>query len=114
MVELAIILPALLLLTVGVLDIGRGFSTYLALTNGAREGARWLSLHSTDTSGALQRVYREAAQEGLGAADLTVNVTTGGSGQIAAVRVRYDFQLLLGLLPRADLPIDITVSMVIL
>ena len=39
MVEFALILPVFLLLTVGIVDLARMFSTYGALIDGVREGA---------------------------------------------------------------------------
>jgi hypothetical protein len=38
-VEFALILPLMLLLTIGVVDLARIFSSYIALTDGVREGA---------------------------------------------------------------------------
>jgi hypothetical protein len=43
-VEFALILPLLALLTVGIVDLGRVFYTYEALANAAREGARFCAL----------------------------------------------------------------------
>ena len=39
MVEFALLLPVLLLLTVGMVDLARVFSSYIALTDGVREAA---------------------------------------------------------------------------
>jgi len=43
LVEFALILPILLLLVLGALDIGRIITTKIAVTNAAREGANYLS-----------------------------------------------------------------------
>lgn len=43
-VEFAIICSILLLLTVGLIDVGRAFYQYNALSAGARYGARWASV----------------------------------------------------------------------
>lgn len=43
LVEFALILPILLLLILGALDIGRIITTKIAVTNAAREGANFLS-----------------------------------------------------------------------
>ncbi len=40
MVELALVLPVLLLLLLGTVEFGRFFGTYLSLQHAAREGAR--------------------------------------------------------------------------
>jgi Flp pilus assembly protein TadG len=42
-VEFAIILPVFLMLTLGVVDMARVFTTYISLTNAVREGALFLS-----------------------------------------------------------------------
>jgi Flp pilus assembly protein TadG len=48
MVELAIILPVLLMLVVGIIEFGRAYSTQVAIQAAAREGARELALGQPD------------------------------------------------------------------
>ena len=45
-VEMALILPVLLLLVGGIIDFGRAFNAQMTLTQAAREGARMQSLLS--------------------------------------------------------------------
>jgi Flp pilus assembly protein TadG len=45
LVEFVLLLPILLLLVFGALDVGRLFSIKIQLTNAAREGANYLSRH---------------------------------------------------------------------
>ena len=45
-IELALILPALLFIVFGIVNFGILFYDYLIVTNAAREGARWASIHS--------------------------------------------------------------------
>ena len=40
LVEFALVLPVLILVIFGVLELGRAFFAYIAITNAAREGAR--------------------------------------------------------------------------
>ena len=40
MVEFALLLPLFVLVIVGIFDLGRAFFAYIAISNGAREGAR--------------------------------------------------------------------------
>ena len=47
-VEMAIVLPLLLLLIAGIIDFGRLMFTQAEVTNAAREGARMVSLNYTD------------------------------------------------------------------
>lgn len=53
LVELALILPVLMLVLVGIFDFGRAFYAYNALSNAAREGARYGTVHpeNTDSDG---------------------------------------------------------------
>ena len=44
-VELAIVLPVLLLVLGGIIDFGRAFTTQMAVTQAAREGARMVALN---------------------------------------------------------------------
>jgi Flp pilus assembly protein TadG len=44
-VELAIILPLLLIILLGIIDFGRVFYAYVTVTNASREGARYGALH---------------------------------------------------------------------
>jgi len=45
LVELALILPVFILVLVGILDFGRAFYAYNAISNAAREGARYGTVH---------------------------------------------------------------------
>lgn len=80
-VEMVLILPILLLLVVGALEFGRLFFTKIALTNAAREGAYYLSLHpedKTNCSGSecfqttRQAVTDEANNSGLTISCITI------------------------------------------
>ena len=48
MVEMALVLPILLILIGGIVDFGWLFYNQLSLTNAAREGARYAAIHYTD------------------------------------------------------------------
>ena len=49
LIEFALVLPVLLLLIIGAMDIGRMFFTKIVLTNAAREGANYLALNKDDS-----------------------------------------------------------------
>jgi Flp pilus assembly protein TadG len=64
MVETAICIPLLLVLMVGIFEVGRAYETWQVLTNAAREGARMAVLPSgsaADTT-ALVRQYMSNGQ----------------------------------------------------
>lgn len=73
-VEFALTIPILLLLMIGVLDVGRGFQAYVSLGNAVREAAREAALHGADAS----------AEWGPTAND--ANVVTAVRGRIAGIR----------------------------
>lgn len=117
-VELALMLPFLLMLVLGVLDIGRGFSTYIALTNAAREGARWLTIYPDDVDGAYGRIYGEAGRAGVDNGEILVGLdplkSRYGAGDEVTVDIRYDHQLLFGALDASSIPFRVKVTMVVL
>lgn len=46
--EFAIVLPVLLIIIIGLFDVGRAFFTLIVVTNASREGARYLSIYPQD------------------------------------------------------------------
>ena len=125
--EFALILPILFLIVFGVLDLGRIFFETIGLTNAAREGARYLTLHPDDVSNALgtflgakAAAIDEANYSGITVSDSQVTVTCSNvdsddfcdSGTPATVTVTHNFDLILGwVLPS---PITITRSAVMI
>ncbi len=73
MVELAVVLPVLILLAIGVMDYGRVFFTSIAVSNAARAGAEWgaqrLGVNSDKFTEMADFAKLEGAQAG------TINVT---------------------------------------
>lgn len=59
-VELALVLPLMVLILLIIVDFGRVFTTYVAVANAAREGARYCALHPGDTAGTQSRVRGES------------------------------------------------------
>lgn len=95
LVELALCLPLLILILLGVLDFGRVFNAYIVITNAARNGAYYGSMHSLDTNGITQRVIDEAAGSGVTLSSDNVSVSSSGEvGTPISVTVSYDFPLL--------------------
>ena len=80
LLEMALIIPILLVLIIGALEFGRLFFTKIVLTNAAREGAYYLTTHPDDydsgTDSAPNTVIAaqaEAADSGI--PDITVDIT---------------------------------------
>lgn len=61
LVEMALALPVLLMLLLGAADLGRAYYAYVAITNAAREGARYGASNPGDPSGIIRRVQNEVA-----------------------------------------------------
>ena len=60
LLETALVIPLLILMVVGVADLGRAFQTHITLLNAAREGARY-AVRDSDPVAIAQRVVAEAA-----------------------------------------------------
>lgn len=80
LIEMALLLPLLLVLIIGALEFGRLFFTHIVITNAAREGAFYLSTHADDydsgTGNAPKTVLAaEAEAANSGVSTITVTVT---------------------------------------
>jgi Flp pilus assembly protein TadG len=78
--EFLILLPVMLLLLFGALELGRAASLRMALGDGAWRAARYLSIHSPyDDAGARDIVLNTVQANALGGAqNITVTVTDDG------------------------------------
>jgi Flp pilus assembly protein TadG len=115
LVEFALSLIVLLVLFLGIIDLGRVFTTYIVITNAAREGAWYGSMHPTDTAGIVDHVVQEAQGSGitLTAANVTIS-SSQVSGTPLNVTVHYDFALLTFIIPgRQTIQLQYTAEMVI-
>jgi Flp pilus assembly protein TadG len=102
--EVAMTLPILVLVAVGLFEFGRAFQTWQVLTNAAREGAR-LAVTPNATNGTVEQRVRDYMQNGqlplYGSASvavdrnatLTVNGTPESASQIT-VDYPFDFVVL--------------------
>lgn len=55
LVEVAMLMPVLVLILAGILDLGRAYMTLVALNDAAAEGAAYAALHPTYTTQIVQR-----------------------------------------------------------
>ena len=88
LVELALVLPILVLLVFGVVEFGRAYNAQVTLTHAAREGARVLAL--TRDAGAAETAAVGAATS-LDPAQLSVSTDPCNPGQPTAVELTYAF-----------------------
>ena len=63
-IEFALLLPILLLLVLGAMDIGRLFYMKIVITNAAREGAYYLSIFPEDAADSYTGTYLAIEEEG--------------------------------------------------
>lgn len=95
LVELALVLPILLLVLMAIVDFGRVFHGHLAVTAAARQAGREASLGRTDAE--ITSRARSAAAP-LAASDLVVQVTPAFSLRLAGtaieVTVTYPMDIL--------------------
>jgi len=104
-IEIAFAAPILLLILATIIDMGRVIDGYIAITNGAREGARYGSLHPTDWGTIAIRTVNEANGSSMGITgvqvqvdNVTVSFPAGGAyaGNPIRVTVVYDLPLYFG------------------
>ena len=75
MVEFALILPIVVLLIAGLFDLGRAFFAVITISNAAREGARYGTLHPADTQGICDASWREVQSSGIILNNITVSIS---------------------------------------
>jgi Flp pilus assembly protein TadG len=97
LLEAAITIPMLLLISVGIFEFGRAWQTWQVLTNAAREGAR-LAVLPDPTAGVPETRAREymAAGQLPGAATASVDVNRSASmtvngAPVSASQVTIDY-----------------------
>jgi hypothetical protein len=116
-VEFALLLPILILILVGVFDLGRAFHALITITNAAREGARYGTLHASDEDGMVQAAVNEAAGSGIDIIANDVIVTCAKDdgrcvrGGALTVTVPYTFESILNLFIPATIDMQRTIVM---
>ncbi len=99
LVEMAILLPVLLVLVVGVVEVANGINTYITIVNSARDGARLASKGAASDAAIKSLVIaetdrlRDPVQSNN---DITVDRTLVDGVDAVKVTVCNDHTLLLG------------------
>jgi len=116
LLETAFLLPVLLLILAGALDLGRVFNAYIVLTNAAREGARYGTLHPTDLTGIRYWAKIEAQSGGITLQDAAITITTTGApGTPIQVDIDYELPVIMtGILGITTVPIQGSIQMPVL
>lgn len=112
-VELAIILPILVLLVFGALEFGRVFNAWIIVTQASRDGARVASVRCPQDAGCSSAVQTRvnSSLSGLDLADSRMTVSGGPytSGDAVSVRVEHDVNLVVPLISAFFSGGDVTV-----
>ena len=90
LVEMALILPILILLVFGITEFGRVFSTHLIVNHSAREGARQATVGASDA--VIKAKVKDSAlilDNSLLAITITPNEATRKKGESVKVKVTY-------------------------
>jgi Flp pilus assembly protein TadG len=93
-VEMALVMPVLLLLVLGIIDVGRLVSTQVAVQDAAQEGALFAAFAPSSYSTVRDRVKTTADDLGVATNDVQVTCPEGNDGDRIDVTVGYDFDLL--------------------
>ena len=107
LVELALVLPILVLLVFGIVEFGRAYNAQVTLTHAAREGARVLAL--TRDAGAAETAAVGAATS-LDPAQLSVTSDSCDPGLPTQVTLSYDFTYDIPLLGSDTLTLTLTLT----
>ena len=97
LIEIAVAMPLLLLILIGMVDVGRVYFYSIALEAAAHQGAALAAAEaSPDPSAVSRRVCEATGLAPLGApcTGLAVTVTAPGGGADATVDTTYDVPLL--------------------
>lgn len=99
LVEMAVVLPVLLLLVIGMIEFARAWMFQQLITNIAREGARLAVIPTSDQAMVQTRIDALLTAASINPASATVNLTicTGpnctGQSDIVQIQVPYQFSL---------------------
>lgn len=98
-VEMAIVLPLLLLILLGIIEFGRVLNVQVSLTQAAREGARYAAIHHGEPGFDVQATALAAAPalSGLGVS-VTDDASSCSSGSNVHVETRVTLPSLTGFL----------------
>src|SRR2546425_8499492 len=91
LVEFAIALPILILVVAGVLELGRGYSYAVAVSDAARDGARYVAGKTATTNGPGITAMCNLIKADLAA--VTTNVSCATQAPVVPPRPGVDYTL---------------------
>ncbi len=101
LVEMALLLPFLLLIIVGIVDLGGALNRHIAITNAAREGARYGARFPYYATGIISATVQEASGFGVSLSSSNITIAPNpsapaASGSPITVTVSFSYTTLLG------------------
>ncbi|MFV9504182.1 MAG: TadE/TadG family type IV pilus assembly protein [Oscillochloridaceae bacterium umkhey_bin13] len=99
-IELTILLPLLLMMIFGLVDLSLAFSTQVQLSSALAEGGYVIAQNPDDEAGARAQILHElrTLNPPPQATDITIGACQAGSGGIEReLAIRYQYQPLFGL-----------------
>jgi Flp pilus assembly protein TadG len=95
LVEVALTLPLLLLILMGILDLGRAYFTFITLSDAAAEGAAFAAVHPTSTQQVIDRAVDSSNDiVVIDPSMVTVDYMDTLPGNPITVTVAYDYEII--------------------
>ena len=100
LIETAVTIPIVLLISVGIFEFGRAYQTWQVLTNASREGARQailLGKTDADVQGTVQTYMRSGGLPSTRVASASVQIERNvamGSNTASRITVSYPFEFM--------------------
>jgi Flp pilus assembly protein TadG len=105
-VELGLVMALVMMLVVGIIDMGRAIHAYSSLTHAAGRAARWAAVRSSlsDAPASISMIEAKALSDAVGLDPDKVEVVTdwapaNAPGGVVSVSLSYDYQPLTPLVP---------------
>lgn len=112
--ELALMLPVVLLLIAGMLDVARAVQSYVVVHHAAREAARYGMNSSYDWSGMISVAEDELDRGGLDSDNAIIVANAAAEGLPLQVTVTYSFTLITTVWSSSPIQLSSTAEMVAL
>lgn len=103
-IELALVLPLLIMLVFGIVEFGRGYNAKVTLTHAAREAVREYTINE-DVAGAVT-VGENAAPQLSGVTISVVDDCDSTEGDTAEVKASWDFDFTIPLVQSGTVTIE--------
>lgn len=94
-VELALLLPVLLAMVLGIVEFGRAFNAQITLTHAAREGVRVMAI-SDDATAAKDAAMNAAVSLDPTAMAFVIDPSSCTSGEQVTMEITYELETITG------------------